>query len=196
MRYLTVMQVWNLPNQLTLSRIVVVPVLLVLLSLGERWSCLMAGLLFIAAGLTDLMDGYLARRGNQVTNLGKLLDPLADKVLITSVLIMLVHMTWVNVWVAIIIIGRDVMVTGLRAVAVESGVVIAADTYGKIKTVLQIIALVPLILHYSWFGLPLAQAGQFLLYIALALTVFSGVNYLHTFHRHWLGQQKSPGSAD
>ena len=177
------MKVWNLPNQLTLSRIVVVPILLALLFWGKEWSCLAAGLLFIAAGLTDLMDGYLARRGNQVTNLGKLLDPLADKVLITSVLIMLVHMGWVNVWVAIIMICRDIMVTGLRAVAADSGVIIAADAYGKIKTVLQMVALLPLIVHYSWLGLPFAETGQFLLYIALALTVFSGVNYFLTFFR-------------
>ena len=177
------MKVWNLPNQLTLSRIIMVPVILVLLSFGKEWSCLLAGALFAVASFTDLMDGYLARRGNQVTNLGKLLDPLADKVLITSVLIMLVHLGWVNVWIALVIICRDIMVTGLRAVAADSGVVIAADTYGKIKTALQVMALFPLILHYSWLGLPLETIGQFLLYIALGLTVFSGINYFVVFFR-------------
>ena len=177
------MKIWNLPNQLTLSRILLVPVVLVLLALETEWSCLFSFILFAVASFTDLVDGYLARRGGQVTNLGKLLDPLADKVLVTSVLIMLVELDWVSAWIAIIIICRDMMVTGLRAMAADSGVVIAADKYGKLKTLLQLLALGPLILHYPWFGLPLADIGQFLLYIALALTVFSGVNYFVVFFK-------------
>ena len=177
------MKIWNLPNQLTLSRILLVPVVLVLLALETKWTCLFSFVLFALASFTDLVDGYLARRGGQVTNLGKLLDPLADKVLVTSVLIMLVELDWVSAWIAIIIICRDMMVTGLRAMAADSGVVIAADKYGKLKTLLQLLALGPLILHYPWFGLPLAAIGQILLYIALALTVFSGVNYFVVFFK-------------
>lgn len=160
-----------------------VPFILVLLALETKWTCLFSFILFAVASFTDLVDGYLARRGGQVTNFGKLLDPLADKVLVTSVLIMLVDLDWVSAWIAIIIICRDMMVTGLRAMAVDSGIVIAADKYGKLKTLLQLLALGPLILHHSWFGLPLAAIGQFLLYIALALTVFSGVNYFVIFFK-------------
>lgn len=176
-------KIWNLPNQLTLGRILLVPVVLVLLALETKWSCFFAFVVFAVASFTDLVDGYLARRGGQVTNLGKLLDPLADKVLVTSVLIMLVELDWVSAWIAIIIICRDMMVTGLRAMAADSGIVIAADKYGKLKTILQLMALGPLILHYPWLGLPLETIGQILLYIALVLTVFSGVNYFVLFFK-------------
>ncbi|MDR1359707.1 MAG: CDP-diacylglycerol--glycerol-3-phosphate 3-phosphatidyltransferase [Deltaproteobacteria bacterium] len=173
----------NLPNQLTLSRIAVVPLLLALLWLDRQWSCLLAAGLLILAGITDVADGYLARRERQITNLGKFLDPLADKVLICSVLIMLVAMGRVNAWIAILMICRELMVTGLRAIAAEAGIIIAADRYGKLKTIMQFTALVPVMVHYSWLGLPFETVGQFLLYMALALTVFSGWNYFRTFFR-------------
>ena len=121
------MQLFNHPNKLTLSRIAVVPLILVGMAYESKWSCLAAGVLFALAGVTDLLDGWLARRENLVTSIGKLLDPLADKILVCSVLIMLVQMAWIPGWVAIVIICRDIMVTGLRAVAADEGVVIAAD---------------------------------------------------------------------
>jgi CDP-diacylglycerol--glycerol-3-phosphate 3-phosphatidyltransferase len=181
----------NLPNQLTLSRIVVVPLLLALLWLERDWSCLVAAGLFILAGITDFADGYLARRERQITNLGKFLDPLADKVLICSVLIMLVAMGRVNAWIAILMICRELMVTGLRAIAAEGQIIIAADRYGKLKTILQFTALVPVMVHYPWLGLPFAPVGQFFLYIALALTVFSGWNYFMTFFREQRAERTS-----
>ncbi len=189
------MKILNLPNKLTISRIAIVPLVLVLLAFGNKWSCLFAGVAFAVAGFTDLIDGYLARRENQVTSLGKFLDPLADKVLVSSVLIMLVQLDWISAWVAIIIICRDLMVTGLRAIASEEGVIISADKYGKAKTVLQLFALEPLILHYSWFGIPLHGIGQILLYTALALTVFSGCNYFMNFFRNWRLKQGSATDA-
>ena len=175
----------NLPNQLTISRILIVPILVVLLMFPRPWTCLLAGFLFAVAGFTDLIDGYLARRDQQITSLGKFLDPLADKVLVSSVLVMLVQLGWVPGWIAIIIICRDVMVTGLRAIAADEGIVIAADKYGKLKTVLQLVALEPLILHYTWLGIPMHGIGMFLLYLALLLTVFSGCNYFLNFFRDW-----------
>ena len=175
------MKVLNLPNSITLSRIAIVPVILFLVSLGTRWSCFFAALFFGIAALSDLVDGYLARKNNLITSLGKFLDPLADKVLVSSVLIMFVELSWVPAWVVIVIICRDLMVTGLRAVASDEGVVIAADKYGKWKTTLQMVALVPLLLHHDWFGLPLMRIGTVLLYISLFLTVFSGVNYFISF---------------
>jgi CDP-diacylglycerol--glycerol-3-phosphate 3-phosphatidyltransferase len=186
----------NLPNQLTISRILVVPMLVVLLSFAGEWTCLFAGALFALAGFTDLADGYLARKGNQITSLGKFLDPLADKVLVSSVLIMLVQLDWVDGWIAVVIICRDIMVTGLRAVAADEGMIIAADKYGKLKTVLQLVALEPLILHYSWAGIPLHRIGLFLLYIALVLTVFSGCNYFFSFFRDWRRKGAVPEKPD
>lgn len=180
---------FNLPNQLTLSRILLAPLIIALLYFPSFWTCFFAGLLFIVAAFTDLFDGYLARKGNQITSLGKFLDPLADKVLISSVLIMLVQNGWVQAWIAIVIICRDIMVTGLRAIAADEGIVISADKYGKAKTVLQIVALTPLIWHYGWrigsFTLPVHEIGIFTLYLALILTVVSGVNYFLSFQRVW-----------
>lgn len=179
------MKLLNLPNKLTISRIAMMPIIVVLLMFPGKGTCFLAGLLFAVAGVTDLIDGWLARRENQITSLGKFLDPLADKVLVSAVLIMLVQLGWVPGWVAVLIICRDVMVTGLRAVAAEEGTVIPADKYGKLKTVLQLVAIEPLILHYPWLGIPMHETGLVLLYISLVLTVFSGCNYFLVFYRDW-----------
>jgi len=176
----------NLANKLTLARILAVPVLVVLLAYPNRITCMLSMLFFIAASLTDLADGYVARRYGQVTAFGKFLDPLADKILVGSGLIMLTSLGWVPAWIVVIILAREITVTGLRAIAAEQGVVIAADKYGKLKTVMQILALCPLLLHYPWWGFEPQGVGMVFLYVALALTVFSGANYLYSFYRNWL----------
>jgi len=172
---------FNLANNLTLARIAAVPILVVLLYFPGRGVCLVAMLFFIAASVTDIIDGMVARRRNLVTTLGKFLDPLADKLLITSLLVMLTRLGWVEAWVAVIIIGREISVTGLRAVAADHGVIIAADKFGKLKTILQMLALCPLVLHYPWYGLDPNPLGNVLLYLALVLTLVSGVNYFYGF---------------
>ncbi len=182
----------NLPNQLTISRMLIAPVIVVLLHYPTFWMCFLAALLFSLAAVTDLVDGYLARKENQITSLGTFLDPLADKVMIGSVLVVLVALGRIDDWIAIVIICREFMVTGLRAIAAEEGVVLAADQYGKAKTVMQIVALIPLIMHYDWhydrYYLPMHATGVFLLYIALALTVISGCNYFWNFFKNWQGE--------
>lgn len=180
------MSAFNLANSLTLARIVAAPFMVLLLYFPNQFVCWLAALLFVAASVTDIFDGIVARRQGRITTLGKFLDPLADKLLITSVLVMLVHLDWAPAWVAVLIICRELAVTGMRAVAAEKGEVIAADRYGKLKTILQIVALTPLILHYPVFGLDSALIGTFLLYIALLLTLFSGGNYLYNFYKNWL----------
>ena len=175
----------NLPNVLTLLRILAVPFIVALLYFPRPSTCVLATLLFLAAILTDLADGFLARKYNQVTNFGKFLDPLADKILIASVLVMLVELNWVQAWVAIVIIVREIMVTGLRAIAADKGHVIAADRYGKLKTIMQSVALVPLIYHYPLFGIDVAWLGSLLLFVAVVLTIYSGWNYLYGFYRVW-----------
>ncbi len=180
------MAVFNLANSLTLARIVAAPFMVLLLYIPNQFVCWLAALLFVAASVTDIFDGIVARRQGRITTLGKFLDPLADKLLITSVLVMLVHLGWAPAWVAVLIICRELAVTGMRAVAAEKGEVIAADRYGKLKTIVQIVALTPLILHYPVFGLDAALIGTFLLYIALLLTLFSGGNYLYNFYKNWL----------
>lgn len=175
---------FNLANKITLIRIFSAPLIVGLMYFPSKITCLIAMLVFIAACLTDFLDGLVARRGNMVTTFGKFLDPLADKVLIASVLIMLVHLGWAPAWVVILILVRELTITGLRAAAMEQGLVIAADRFGKMKTVLQILALCPLILHFPWFGFYPGPLGEFLLYIALVMTVFSGANYLVRFYRN------------
>lgn len=179
---------FNLANNLTLVRIAAVPFIVVLLHFPGPVTAFAATLIFVLASLTDILDGMVARRRNLITNLGKFLDPLADKLLVTSTLVMLTRLHWVEAWVAIIIICRELIVTGLRAMAADRGMVLAADRYGKIKTILQIVALTPLILHYPFLGYDLTLPGRVILYIAVIMTVFSGGNYLYNFYRNWLEQ--------
>lgn len=175
----------TLANKITLFRILIVPLIVLLLYFPGRITCLLAMIGFMLASISDMIDGHIARRSNTVTSFGKFLDPLADKLLISSVLVMLSSLGWVPAWVVIVIICRELIVTGLRAIAADEGVVIAADKFGKMKTVLQMFALTPLLLHYSWFGFDPNPIGQILLYMALILTVFSGGNYLYAFYKNW-----------
>jgi CDP-diacylglycerol--glycerol-3-phosphate 3-phosphatidyltransferase len=168
----------NLPNVLTLLRIVAVPVIVVAL-LGEtpNGDALAAGV-FALAALPDGLDGYIARRRRDVTTFGKLMDPLADKVLIIAALVSLVSLSRLAAWVAMVIIARELAVTGLRAVAAEQGVVIAASWLGKLKTALQISAVFALII---WNPSPLAV--DVLVYAAVAATVISGADYFFGLRR-------------
>ena len=176
---------FNLANKLTLSRIFIVIPIVVLLYFNNEAFCLLATILFILGALTDAIDGHIARKEKMVTSFGKFLDPLADKILIASVLIMLVELNWIPAWIAIIVIVRELLVTGLRAIAADKGQVIAADKYGKMKTIMQSVALVPLIYHYPVFGVDAAKLGFVLLLVAVVLTLYSGWNYLYSFYRVW-----------
>lgn len=181
---------FNLANKITLLRMLLVPIVVVLLYFEGPVVCLAATAAFLLASLTDWMDGYIARRENMVTSFGKFLDPLADKVLICSVLIMFVELNWVPAWVAIVIVCRELFITGLRAIAIDEGIVLAADKFGKAKTVLQIVAIVPLMVHYPVLGFDPQPLGKILLYIALVLAVFSGFNYTYGFYRNGFGRQR------
>lgn len=174
---------FNLANKLTFLRMLMVPVVVVLLHFEGPVTCLVATAAFIFASITDWADGYIARRENMVTSFGKFLDPLADKVLICSVLIMFVYLQWVPAWITIIIVCRELVVTGLRAMAIDEGITLAADTFGKAKTVLQIFAIVPLMVHYPLWGMNPQPLGKILLYMALLLAVVSGFNYTYGFYR-------------
>jgi CDP-diacylglycerol--glycerol-3-phosphate 3-phosphatidyltransferase len=162
----------NLPNKLTLLRIALVPIFMVFLlleSLGDIGRYLALGV-FILAAITDALDGYIARRDGLVTNLGKFIDPLADKLLVSAAFISLVDMQAISAWPAVIIISREFAVTGLRILAAAEGVVIAASNLGKYKTNAQIFSIIFLIL-----GLPFANI---LLWAAVILTLISGLDYL------------------
>lgn len=174
----------NLANKLSLLRMLMTPLVVIFLYFQGPVLCILAALAFIFAAITDWMDGYIARRFNMVSRMGKFLDPLADKVLICSVLIMFVKLGWAPAWVVIVIVCRELVVTGLRAMAIDEGLVLAADKFGKAKTVLQIGAITPIILHYPLFGFQIWPMGEVLLYASMILAVYSGVNYCLYFYRH------------
>lgn len=183
--YAAVARNLNLPNGLTLLRILLIPVfvLLFLQPTGDRaWA---AAAVFTTAAVTDLLDGYLARRRAQITKLGRLLDPVADKLLVLSGLILLVQVQRVDAVVAILIIAREVAVTGVRAIAASEGIALTPETIGKYKMIAQVIAIVLLILEAEPLGPPfsLHLIGTALLYAALILGWISGGQYLVSFWR-------------
>ena len=173
----------NLPNSLSILRLLTAPVLVVLLLYPGRNLRLAAAIVFAAVCVTDWLDGYLARRMGLITSFGKFLDPLADKLLITTAFIMLIPLGRVPAWVVALIVGREMAVTGLRAVASNIGVVIDASAWGKYKTVSQIVCLVPLIIHYPYMGFDFHAVGSVLLVAAFILTIASGVDYFLKFFR-------------
>jgi CDP-diacylglycerol--glycerol-3-phosphate 3-phosphatidyltransferase len=173
----------NLPNFLTVVRILLIPVFVALFSDPTPDRSLAAAVVFVVAAVTDLLDGYLARRRSQITRLGRLLDPIADKLLVLSGLILLVQFDRVAAIVAILIIAREVAVTGVRAIAAAQGIVIEAETTGKYKMVVQVVAIVFLLLEdgvlpAAWYP---HEVGTGLLYLALALALYSGNRYLWSF---------------
>lgn len=176
---------WNAANSVTLVRIAAVPLLLVLpLFPGYEGSAVM-GFGFLAVSLTDLLDGYLARRDGTVTRIGKLLDPLADKLLVTTALVVLVAMDdRIPLWgvpLVVVILAREIAVTALRAMASAEGLVIQASPLGKWKAGFQTAALTCLLLHYPWLGLSMHWVGMALLGVASVLTIWSGYNYFAAF---------------
>jgi CDP-diacylglycerol--glycerol-3-phosphate 3-phosphatidyltransferase len=171
----------NLANALTISRILVVPVIIILLICDGLVPSIIAAALFIAATITDFLDGYFARKYNMESDLGRLLDPLADKLLIASVMIMLIPLDRVPAWIAAVIIGRELAVTGLRSIASEKHIIIAANWLGKYKTAFQCAAIIPLLIHYPIFDIQFQLAGEFFLWIALFFTVWSGFDYIYSY---------------
>ena len=169
----------NIPTVLTLSRIVLIPVFIFTVYLHPVFGALIFGI----ASMTDFLDGYLARRSGEITKFGIILDPIADKFLVISALILLVDMGKLPAWIAIIIIVREFLVTGLRAVALSKDIVIPAEMGGKIKTFTQITAILCLILMGSIFGIDFYDVGLVLIWIALVLSIVSGIQYTVSFWR-------------
>ena len=169
------------PNTLTLFRIAVIPIIVILMLYPNRISTWIAALLFSAAAITDYFDGYFARRFGLVSNLGKVMDPVADKLLASSAFIMLASLGWVPAWIVCIIIGREIAVTGLRNIIAEKGEDVSASNLGKYKTGFKIAAIIPLLIHYPFFGLDPQAIGVFFLWGALAFTLWSGADYFFKF---------------
>ncbi|PYZ98079.1 CDP-diacylglycerol--glycerol-3-phosphate 3-phosphatidyltransferase [Alteribacter lacisalsi] len=179
----------NVPNQITISRIFLIPLFMVFLLVPFNWgeirlfgadipaAHLTAALIFIAAASTDWLDGYYARKFNLVTNMGKFLDPLADKLLITAAFVALVELGMFPAWAAVLILSREFAVTGLRLVASAGGEVIAASNWGKWKTVSQIVAASAIMLHNTIFAAMNIPFDTVMIYVAVVLTMFSGWDY-------------------
>ncbi|MCX5913963.1 MAG: CDP-diacylglycerol--glycerol-3-phosphate 3-phosphatidyltransferase [Deltaproteobacteria bacterium] len=175
--------VWNLPNLLSVFRILTVPLIVVCLFWPSPFASFFAALIFSIASITDLLDGYIARYQKSETAIGKLLDPLADKLLINSALIMLIPLGRVPAWMVVLIVAREVAVTGLRGIASIEGLVIAASSWGKAKTIFQTFALIGLLLHYEYFRIDFHLLGMILMWIALAITLWSGFDYFYKFYQ-------------
>jgi CDP-diacylglycerol--glycerol-3-phosphate 3-phosphatidyltransferase len=175
------------PNSLTLFRVVAVPLLILLMLFDNRICGIIAALIFSAAAITDYFDGYVARRYGLVSNLGKVLDPLADKLLISFAFIMLISLGRVPAWAVCIILGRELAVTGLRNVIAAHGQDVSASMLGKYKTGFQIAAVIPLLIHFKYFGLDFQAIGTVLFWIAVAITVWSGADYFIRFQKYILG---------
>jgi CDP-diacylglycerol--glycerol-3-phosphate 3-phosphatidyltransferase len=186
--------IFNLPNSLTLFRVACIPVLVLLLFFPHKLTSFVAALVFALASISDLLDGFLARRQQLVTTFGKFLDPLADKLIVSAALIMLIPLGWAPAWMVVVIVGRELAITGLRSMAVSEGKVISADALGKKKMVFQIVAILGLLLHYEYFGVNFHAVGMFFLWVAVILTLWSGVNY---FRKFWdLLEQNASKSTD
>lgn len=165
----------NLPNKLTMLRIIMIPAFIIVLMTGYNY---ISAVIFVLAALTDALDGHIARKYNLITNFGKIMDPLADKLLVVSALVCLVELGDIAGWMVIVILAREFTITGLRSVAAAQGNVIAAGWSGKLKTTLQMIAITALLLQnwpFSLIGFPFAEI---MIWAAVAMTVYSGAEYI------------------
>lgn len=180
---------WNLPNMLTLGRIVVIPLFVWLLYDGDPWFSVLAASVFTVAAITDVIDGFLARRWNMITVTGKLLDPLADKLIVMAALVMMVRLGRFPAWIVIVLLSREFIVTGLRQVAASEGLVIAAGQEGKWKTALQLVGIVALCVHYThpvfllvdWYPVNFNAVGTVLVSLSTAFSVWSAGVYFQAF---------------
>jgi CDP-diacylglycerol---glycerol-3-phosphate 3-phosphatidyltransferase len=208
----------NLPNSITLSRIAMIPLLLWILSTHFPWRAygeqeILASSLFVLASITDGLDGYLARKRAQITTMGMLLDPIADKIMVTAALVALVNYNpqVIKVWIVVVIIGREFLISGLRSIASSEGFTIQASDLGKLKTVTQIVAVVSAILAHQWyqwqFGwlvIPVDWIAIAAIYFTVLVSVVSAIDYFVGFWKQIdhaskdrrkafvLGQRKSP----
>ncbi len=173
----------NLPNHLSILRLALIPAVVICLYFPGRMGSFLAALFFGIAALTDLLDGFYARRYRVVTALGKFLDPLADKILISVTMIMLLTLNRIPTWIVMVIVARELAVTGLRSIAVVEGQVIDASALGKYKFIFQVVALLCLSLHYQYLQIDFHVVGMVFLWVALVLTVWSGWVYFRLAKR-------------
>ena len=195
----------NLPNVVTMGRVLLVPFVLLMIDNYNPLRTFLASLLYIGAAAGDALDGYLARKRNQVSVLGKFLDPLADKLIVTAVLVTMVALGRAPAWLVVLLIGRDLAINGLRSIASAQGLVIAASDGGKIKTALQLVAIMTMLIHFRYpllgseiiFGQPIGvdyhRVGLMLLYLSAIVSMASGADYMRKFFSAaWRSPQAAP----
>jgi CDP-diacylglycerol--glycerol-3-phosphate 3-phosphatidyltransferase len=179
----------NLPNLLTFLRVLMIPLVLVFLERGSPRACFWAGVVYSAAAITDMLDGWLARRQGLVSVLGKFLDPLADKLIVAAVLVWLVSMGRIPAWAVVVLLSREITITALRGVASSEGLIIAAGDGGKLKTALQMVGIICLIVGYPYdfwlfvdFGrVDFVHVGRLLVYLSIVFSITSAASYLQLF---------------
>jgi len=177
----------NLPNLVTMGRVVLIPFVLFFIDNFSPLRSFIASLLYLGAAAGDALDGYLARSRGEVSMLGKFLDPLVDKLIVTAVLVFMVALGRARPWVVVVLIGRDLAITGLRSIASAQGLVISASDSGKIKTALQLVAIMMLLIYFRYpvlgtgIVLDYERAGTYVLYISMVVSLFSGAQYMRHF---------------
>ena len=187
----------NLPNLITMGRVVLIPLVLLFIDNFNPLRSFVASLLYLLAAAGDFLDGYLARKRGEVSTLGKFLDPLADKLLVTSVLVFMLALGRVEAWLVVVIIARDFVVNGLRSIASAQGMVIAASDGGKIKTALQLVSIMMLLIYFRYPALGTSivvdyhRAGLILLYVSTVVSVFSAGQYIRHFLAAALRQSRA-----
>jgi len=187
----------NLPNLVTMGRVVLIPFVVIFIDNFNPLRTFIASLLYLLAAAGDFLDGYLARSRGQVSTLGKFLDPLADKLIVNAVLVFMVALGRVEPWVVVVLIARDLAVNGLRSIASAQGLVISASEGGKIKTALQLVAIMMLLIHFSYpllvVGIDFDYhiAGKWLLYVSMVMSLYSGGEYMWHFLAAALKQSRT-----
>ena len=174
----------NIANQLTIVRIVAIPLYLLVLYINKDWSNVAATIIFILAGVSDFLDGYIARKYNMITDLGKILDPIADKILVAAALIALIDLDRLYWWIAVIMLARDFTMEALRNLAASKGIIIAAGIWGKLKTTFQMVAIGMISFKNVWLGINWYILGQVLMYIALVLSIYSAFVYFRDYFKN------------
>jgi CDP-diacylglycerol--glycerol-3-phosphate 3-phosphatidyltransferase len=177
-------RVTTLANHLTILRLLTIPFLLVLLSFPQKLTSFLATIVFFLASMTDFLDGFFARRKKEITSFGKLLDPLADKLLVAAALIMLISLERAPAWMVFLIIAREITITGLRNILALKGIIVDASHWGKGKLVSQTIAILCLMLHYPYFGINFHLLGMIFLWFALFVTFWSGIKYFMKYIKY------------
>lgn len=184
-----IQEFWNVPNMLTVARILMIPLFVLLTYWADPYSSLLAAALFALASITDVVDGYLARKMNVVTVVGKFMDPLADKLIAMAALVMMVRLGRIEAWIVILLLGREFIVSGLRTIAASEGMVIAAGAEGKVKNALQLVGIIALCVHYTHpldllvIEVPVSwnMVGRMLLYLSVAASYWSMFVYFRGF---------------